>query len=244
MKSAATALLLGLLLPTMAAADQEAAFRSARPVWPEGRQREMNLSVGFAAPIETPRSGRTLLRIAAASIYRVRVNGQFVACGPARGPHGFYRVDAWDITDKLATCENVVAVEVAGYNSNSYYLLDQPSFLQAEVTCGDRVLASTAGEGAQFAAGILDTRVQKVQRYSFQRPFIEVYRLTPGFDRWQREVSSPLPAVKLAVQPEKKLLERRVLYPTFTVRKPTRLGPHGTMQKLDKVPRLWKDRTW
>jgi alpha-L-rhamnosidase len=34
-----------------------------------------------------------------------------------------------------------------------------------------------------------------------------------------------------------------VLYPTFTVQKPVRCGPHGVMKKLDKVPRLWKDRS-
>ena len=235
-------LLLGC--PTAAyAAGDDAFFRSAKPIWPAGRHEEMNLSVGFTASIASPVGGRTLLRIAATSIYRVRVNGQFVACGPARGPHGFYRVDEWDITGKLTNRENVVAIEVAGYNSNSYYLLDQPSFLQAELTNGDRVLASTAGEGAQFAAGVLDYRVQRVQRYSFQRPFVEVYRLAPGFDHWQREVSSPLTPVKTAVQAEKKLLPRRVLYPTFTVQRPDRCGPHGVMDKLDKLERVWKDRS-
>ena len=237
-----TGLFFGLSAATHAA-DDSAAFRSAKPIWPEGRQEEMNVSVGFRVAVEAPRQGKTLLRIAASSIYRVRVNGQFVACGPARGPHGFYRVDEWDITDKLDTGTNVIAIEVGGYNSNSYYLLDQPSFLQAEVTSGDHVLASTAGEGTRFAAGILDYRVQKVQRYSFQRPFIEVYRLTPGFDRWQKDVSSQLVAVQTAIQPEKKLLPRRVLNPTFTVRCPVRCGPHGVVEKLDNVPKVWKDRS-
>jgi alpha-L-rhamnosidase len=226
-----------------AAVAQEAKFRTAKPIWPAGREKEMNLSVGFRAPIETPKQGKTVLRIAAATIYRATVNGQFVGCGPARGPHGYFRVDEWDITGKLATCENVVAIEVAGYNSNSYYLLDQPSFLQAEVTCGDRVLASTAGDGAAFTAGTLDYRVQKVQRYSFQRPFVEVYRMAPGFDRWQREVAAPLAAVETAVQPEKELLPRGVLYSTFTVQKPTRGGLRGRVEKLDQVKDLWKDRS-
>ena len=78
---------LSLALPAHAvgaAAGDAAAFRSAKPIWPQGRREEMNLSVGFTAQIETPREGKTLLRIAAASIYRVRVNGEFVACGPAR----------------------------------------------------------------------------------------------------------------------------------------------------------------
>ncbi len=236
----------GLLLaaPGSAAwADEPADFQSAQPVWPAGRETEMNLTVGFRAVVDTPKQGRTLLRIAAASIYRVRVNGRFVACGPARGPHGFYRIDQWDITDKLGGPENVVAIEVAGYNVNSYYLLDQPSFLRAEVIGGGRVLASTAGEGAAFTAHVPGWRVQKVQRYSFQRPFIEVYRLTPGFDRWQRQPVAPRETVELAVPPKKRTLGRGVLYPTFTLRRPLRAGPHGSMEKRDEVPRLWKDRS-
>ncbi|HID24583.1 MAG TPA: hypothetical protein EYP14_19590, partial [Planctomycetaceae bacterium] len=219
-------------------------LRSARPVWPDGREREMNLFVGFTATIERPADDRAVeLRVAASSIYRLRVNGRFVGHGPARGPHGFSRIDRWDITKRLSPGRNVIAIEVAGYNANSYYLLDQPAFLQAEAIAGDRVLASTAGEGVPFRAKILDYRVQKVQRYSFQRPFIEVYRLRPDFDRWLREGIPSEAAVTLAIQPTKTLLPRRVLYPTFTVRRPQRHGPHGRMERLKKVPRLWKDRS-
>ena len=59
----------------------------------------------------------------------------------------------------------------AGYNVNSFYVLNQPSFLQAEVTTGSSVLASTGGTGNAFEATILSERLQKVQRYSFQRSF-------------------------------------------------------------------------
>ncbi len=75
------------------ATESDVRFRSVKPIWPAGRETEMNLSVGFSAQFDVPEAGTTRLAIAAASVYRVRVNGQFVACGPARGPHGFYRVD-------------------------------------------------------------------------------------------------------------------------------------------------------
>ena len=48
-----------------------------------------------------------------------------------------------------------------------------PSFLQAEVVAGANVLTSTAGRGRRFEAGKINERIQKVQRYSFQRPFQE-----------------------------------------------------------------------
>ena len=125
------------------------------------------------------------MRATGATLYRVLLNGHFLGHGPARGPTVSSAWTSGTLRDKLQPGVNVVAFEVAGYNVNSYYLLDQPSFLQAEVVADGKVLASTGGTGAPFIATILKERVQKVQRYSFQRPFSEVYRLAPGFDRWR-----------------------------------------------------------
>ncbi len=76
-------------------------FVAARPVWLEGRATEMNLTAGFRAVIERPDSGAVRLRLAAASIYRVYANGNFVGHGPARGPHGYYWIDEWDLSNRL-----------------------------------------------------------------------------------------------------------------------------------------------
>ncbi|MHC4743542.1 MAG: hypothetical protein ACYS8Z_16635, partial [Planctomycetota bacterium] len=151
-----------------------ASFDSARAIWPEGREKEMNLSVGFRAVFDCPAGEGAVLRIAGSSLYRIYLNGEFAGHGPARGPHGHCRVDEWSLKG-VKTSGNVLAIEAAGYNVNSFYLLDQPSFVQAEVVSDGKVLASTAGDGAKFEAAILKQRLQKVQRYSFQRPFIEYY---------------------------------------------------------------------
>jgi len=239
---AARALIAVGMAASAALAADAPAFRSAKPVWPRGRATEMNLFVGFRAAVEPPANAKVVLRVAASTLYRARVNGRFVAHGPARGPHGYYRVDEWDITQALGAPQNVVSLEVAGYNVNSYYLLDQPSFLQAEVVAGEKVLASTAGDGNRFDAAILDGRVQKVQRYSFQRPFVEVYRLRPGFDGWQREASAPFATVETAVVEAKRLLPRRVLAPDFNVVSPVSHVSEGRVQKRSTNERLWKDR--
>jgi alpha-L-rhamnosidase len=218
------------------------AFRSAKPVWPKGRTTEMNLLVGFRATVSRPGKRSVLLRVAASTLYRARVNGAFVGHGPARGPHGYFRVDEWDLTGALRPGKNVVSLEVAGYNVNSYCLLDQPSFLQAEVVAGDDVLASTAGKGHRFDAAILDDRVQKVQRFSFQRPFIEVYRLKAGFDRWQQQPAAPFAAVEAEVLDARRLLPRRVLAPDFAVARPVAHVSEGGVEK-QTPDHLWKDRS-
>jgi alpha-L-rhamnosidase len=218
-------------------------FVSAKPVWPKGRETEKNLFVGFRASFKTPAQEKVLLRATGATLYRVFLNGHFLGQGPARGPHGFFRVDEWDLSGKVQPGENVVAFEVAGYNANSYYLLDQPSFLQAEVVAGGKVLASTSGSGASFTAAILKERVQKVQRYSFQRPFSEVYRLAPGYDRWRADTVSAPGEAKVSVQPTRALLPRRVDYPDYSVRQPSRLVSQGQVRTGLKVDHPWKDRS-
>ncbi len=132
---------------------------------------------------------------------------------------------------------------MAGYNANSYYLLDQPSFLQAEVAAGEQVLASTSGAGTPFAARVLDHRVQKVQRYSVQRPFIEVYRLTPDYDRWVGDLAAPFAAVETAVQPKVNLLSRRAPYPDVVQKRPQHVVAAGAIEKRAKLGKPWKDRS-
>ena len=242
-RAAVGMLVLGPIV-SLAAAAQSPAFRSAKPVWLRGRETEMNVTAGFRAVIEAPaKPQKTVLRVAAATIYRAWLNGEFLGCGPARGPHGYYRVDEWELSSKLAPGKNVVAIEVAGYNCNSYYLLDQPSFCQAEVAAGDQVLASTAGDGVAFTAAALGYRVEKVQRYSFQRPFIEVYGLKPGWDNWLGQPETAWDVTETAVQPAKPLLARNVHYPEFALKQPIRCVALGRVQRRDKVEGLWKDRS-
>lgn len=218
-------------------------FVAAKPVWPKGRETEKNLTVGFRATFTAPLGKAVRLRATGATLYRVFLNGEFLGHGPARGPHGYYRVDEWDLSDRLKPGVNLVAVEVAGYNANSYALLDQPSFLQAEVVAGDRVLAATGKKKGAFAAEVLSGRVQKTQRYSFQRPFSEVYQLAPGYDAWRKKREFNGQKCVLAVQPVKALLPRRVAFPDYHVRQPSAVVAQGEFGVGARAGKPWKDRS-
>ncbi len=80
-----------------------ASFDSAHPIWPANRETEKNLSVGFRAVFDCSEQQDPLLRVAGSSLYRVYLNGQFIGHGPARGPHGYYRVDEWSLGDCTTT---------------------------------------------------------------------------------------------------------------------------------------------
>ncbi|HTV54537.1 MAG TPA: hypothetical protein VMI06_06450, partial [Terriglobia bacterium] len=213
-------------------------FQVAKPVWPEGRETEMNLFVGFRAVFDLPPQSLALLRVAASTLYRLFVNGEFRGYGPARGPYGFFRVDEWNITSSLARQTNIVAIEVAGYNVNSYYFMNQPSFLQAEITAGSQVLAATGDHATSFESSILSQRVQKVERYSLQRMFSEIYHLDPGTDAWRSDMSHRFHPEPCTASAPKKLIPRRVAYPHFERRQPARRVMEGEISAKARVGKL------
>ena len=152
-------------------------FIAAKPVWEAGAETEMNRSLLFSASVrcKDPLS----LHIAGHTRYQIFINNAFFAAGPARAGHGFFRAEEYDLTKRLCDGNNTICVLVAGYNANSFYLTDQPSFLCAELVRDGDVLFATGTE-RDFAAVAYEERVRKVQRYSFQRPFTEAYILPTG----------------------------------------------------------------
>lgn len=213
-------------------------FAAAKPVWPENRETEMNLFVGFRAVFEHPGEGPVIVRLAGASNYRVFVNGKFLCHGPARAAHGFFRIDEYDAAPLLRPGENVVAIEAAGYNVNSYYIIDQPAFLQAELVKGDTILAATGTE-MPFEATILEQRLQKVERFSFQRPFIEAYRLEPTSYAWRTEPDAAITVCPLAIVSDKKLIARHIPYPAFETRPAQRVVAEGGLLPGQEVEKPW-----
>ena len=108
-------------------------FEKALPVWPFGRETEMNLWLSFRALASCAK--KTVLRLTGSCAYDVKVNGKFIAFGPARCAHGFYRVDELDLSEYIEG-KSVITISVAGYNADSFYHTDQPSFLCAELIEG------------------------------------------------------------------------------------------------------------
>jgi len=208
-------------------------IKKALPVWAKGRETEMNLNLGFHGVFKAEKGQDVKLKITGSTLYRVFLNGKYLGYGPARTAHGFFRVDEYDLNDRLKQGANVVAVEVAGYNVNSYYTLDQPSFLQAEVVSGNRVLLAT-GKDPGFSAFEVKERLQRVERYSFQRPFTEYYRLNENARTWRNTEAKPAETLELTVQQGGKLLPRNLLLPDFGIVHPQTIYSTGTLEK--KIP--------
>lgn len=193
-------------------------FEKATPVWLKGLEAEKTVTMG----LYTELSGeKCVLKVATSGFYRVFLNGEFVAHGPARCAHGFFRVDEIEIA--LKNGENHIAIEVVNYYINSFASLMQEGFVQAELSVDGDIVAATGGEG--FKTFKFNERVRKLQRFSYQRPAAESYRLTPDVHNWRvgGESCSAVPFPVEAVE-EKALLPRGIS--PFTV---SRIGFENKM---------------
>ena len=80
---------------------------------------------------------------------------------------------------------------------------------------------------SDFTAYELNHRKKDVPRLSFQRPFIEHYIISEGYDRWSLDIdwqpTEECQPVKLAEQEAKELIARRVPYPDYSLHEATQL---------------------
>ena len=192
---------------------QAVQFEKAQPVWILGRETEMNLWISLRAVAKGAK--KTVLRLTGSSAYDIRVNGNFIAFGPARCAHGFYRVDEIDLTEMIAE-PSVITVNVAGYNADSFYHLDQSSFVCAELIEDGEITAATGADG--FLCRVMTEHEQKAQRFSGQRTFMEVYRLSPMIALWESAleiIEKRFALAKLAPTEEKRFIPRGSEYNVY-----------------------------
>ena len=188
-------------------------------VWPAGVREEMNRTFVFTGAFDWKRGDpEPVAKSTGASVYRVTVNGEYAYYGPARGPRGWHRLDEVPLGRFVREGRNEIEFTVVGYNATSFYLIRELPFLRAEVVAGSRRLWAT---GPETRCVPETTRLQKVSRYSYQRPFGEAYRLGGP---------AATNAVALAVVPDTKLLPRRAPMPAFDLTPPMR--PYATSRAV------------
>lgn len=198
-------------------------FQKAQPIWPKGKETNRNITVCFRQIVNVDKKEKYNLKITASTNYRVYINNKFLAHGPCVAAHDYYRIDSYDITDLLIIGKNIVAIEVCGYNEPSYYLLDQPSFLQAEIDKSGFVIAAT-GLHKDFPAYILNQRKVDVPRFSYQRPCSEYYILSSNYEDWRNLIEWDFPKEECLIVQQKKILPRGVPYPDYSIIKSSQLS--------------------
>ncbi len=196
------------------------AFSRALPVWPKKLTGRKNTWVSFHAGVKLGAGQDAVLRIAAAQAYRVWANGRIVGRGPARTAHHHARIDAWTLKADAAGTLRVV-IEAMAYGVPTFCSTNEPAFCCAELAAGNAVLAWTAPKGGGFAAEHRTERVHKVERYSYQRAFLEAYRFGPAGFAWLAADYVPVRPLSLArVAHRRTWLPRGVALPDLSIVKP------------------------
>ena len=209
-------------------------FKKAIPVWENGTEIAINRSLVFTSKIGFAKD--CTLAIAGSTAFSILVNGNFVAYGPARAGHGYYRVDEYCLDSYLTENENTVEIRIFGYNVPNFQYADQPSFLCAEISVGDNVVAYTASPLVSFTAHSLDERMTKVHRYSYQRTFVENYKLTDGaFDYSDRT------ELNVCATADKRFICRELPYGEYDRLYPMQITGCGSVGYSEKE-KYWYDR--
>lgn len=217
--------------------NSNAFFKRAIPVWLRGRALEMNVQAGFVLQFDVDGSdGSCHLHLTGSSLYRVSVNGRFAHYGPARAGHGCCRVDRIELAEYVNAGGNWLTIEAAGYNCNSFYTLNQPSFVQAELYVNGMARYAT-GERGDFTGFALPIRIRQAMRYSYQRTFSEVYALDhrDGLTDWlsrSPERGEPLARVEMSLN----YLPREVPVPEYRTRTAAGLIGAGCSLPKDERP--------
>ena len=150
-------------------------FLQAKPVFPAGKSCEMHTFAAFRTTALDIKNAT--LHIAAADFYQVWINGKFLSFGPARTAKGYAREDELSLEQLAVEGENEIVIGVVCHYCRSLSTVMQPGFLQAEIRRGDEVICAT---GKDFEGYLPSCRVRKVERFSTQRHFGEVWDFRGG----------------------------------------------------------------
>lgn len=140
-------------------------------VWPKGKKDDINTAFAFLFDVRAKVGDEIKISIAASKVYKMFVLDKLVGYGPARTAHGHARIDEYTFIAQEETTP--ITFEVVAYRVNSYAYVNEEPFFDCDIFInGKKQLTSL--DSLCFE---LTDRVVKVQRYSFQRPFIEVYKM-------------------------------------------------------------------
>jgi alpha-L-rhamnosidase len=205
-------------------------------LWAENNRDQKNHTLGFYTCVDIE-GEEALLEIAASNVYRLFINAKLIGYGPARAAHGYTRKDIYSLAAYQGQTVHV-AVEVFASNINSFYIIEELPFFGVEIRTAHGILA----ESEDFEAYLLTDRVQKVQRYSYQRPFVESYQMKKCRNHFYKGDGSAYEKVKTAAVESNVLIDRNIGYPQLREIAHYEFLESGTVL-VDETRPIWKDRS-
>ncbi|MBQ9415666.1 MAG: hypothetical protein IJU20_02355 [Clostridia bacterium] len=201
-------------------------FRQAKAVWAKGGENRNRL-IRYTA--EIPGGEKASLSMCAADLFRVFQNGRLISCGPARAAYGFARV----LRIPLDRAGGRICVDVLSYGINQYACVEQEPFFAAEIEIDGRVQVYTGDPEGGWSAFWMRQRVQKTQRYSYQRGFSEY---------WNDQGKKEEPVITVPAHlPD--LLPTETLPPTLRFLAAARVSSEGKVSLSEQPLYVYTDRS-
>lgn len=204
--------------------------------WIKGLELEKNTTVAFRKVFAV--KTKIKLRIAGVSCYKIIADGKLIGFGPYRGAHGQSKVLSFALEAKS------VVVEANAYNVKTYWLVCEPPFIALELAANGKKYTV-----ADLKCYMLCDRVQRVQRYSFQRGFLEAYHIGQsdryGFYRGEDTARFPgmlVPAIPVPVLGNR-LIPSNLTHPTLENVDFGVPVEHGVVARIDSNRSVWRDRS-
>ena len=200
-------------------------FKKAKEIWAENLKEPYNQFVGFFTQIRVDEERKVTLRISARSYYRLFINGEMAAHGPARTAVHYCRIDEI----KVSVSGTVdFAFEVEALSKPEGLCNDctmESGMLIAEIEDQNGNILAATGDDS-FTCGELTYRRTRVEHMSHCRGIVEYYDLTPESFCWRRTGFQMRP---VCLEETIHYLERRSGYASYA-----RI-PLVTMQQLSDV---------
>ncbi len=188
-------------------------FKEAKAIWLDdsGLQENRNNFAGFYTHLSMEKDEPVVIALTARSYYRLYVNGEMIANGPARTAEHYGRIDE---IQAILPKECDLAIEVVAYGKTPKYCNDctlEPGILIAEVTTEDGSVLSATGK-IDWSCQELNLRRGLVETMSHSRGIVEYYDLDQESFAWRRQKGERVPVL---VEEDIRYLKRRAPYPNY-----------------------------
>lgn len=144
-----------------------------KQIWAKDIREEMNVKLDFSLCVDA--SASTVLRVASDVPFRITVDGKLFGYGPRRMAFGHAAINEYSLSC-FSGQKVLVKVECVSYYCRCFYIQKQTPFFAAEVLENGKVVF----DSFDFTAERDERKIQRVQRYAYQRGFAEAYDFSRG----------------------------------------------------------------
>ena len=203
-------------------------------VWAREQLQTKNANCAFALDFDLREKSQIKIEISAHCMYKLYIDGSLRSFGPARAAKGYCRLDRKALRLRAGT-HRIIAI-VSAYNIAAYnYVKDIPFFY-----CNVQTPESEY-DAADFRCYDFAIRVKRVQRFSFQRGFLEQYVQESDLSEYLNNPESFGARLETVVVPDRKFLRRRVPYAKMQSVRTDAIVQSGRIGKDNGLP-VWRDR--